>query len=166
VGFQTKMTYPEQKRVFRSLPGMGEAVFFRYGSIHRNTFLNAPALLLPSLQMRDAPRLFIAGQITGVEGYLESAAMGLLAGLNAAARARAYHLPAPPLPPAPPAATALGALVACITGADARNFQPVNIHYGLLPPVPKKGSREDRRRRIDDRALKELDQWRKCLPFD
>ena len=166
VGFQTKMTYPEQKRVFRSLPGMGEAVFFRYGSIHRNTFLNAPALLLPSLQMRDAPRLFIAGQITGVEGYLESAAMGLLAGLNAAARARAYHLPAPPLPPAPPAATALGALVACITGADAKNFQPVNIHYGLLPPVPKKGSREDRRRRIDDRALKELDQWRKCLPLD
>ena len=166
VGFQTKMTYPEQKRVFRSLPGMGEAVFFRYGSIHRNTFLNAPALLLPSLQMRDAPRLFIAGQITGVEGYLESAAMGLLAGLNAAARARTYHLPAPPLPPPPPAATALGALVACITGADAKNFQPVNIHYGLLPPVPKKGSREDRRRRIDDRALKELDQWRKCLPFD
>ncbi|MDP6618551.1 MAG: methylenetetrahydrofolate--tRNA-(uracil(54)-C(5))-methyltransferase (FADH(2)-oxidizing) TrmFO [Nitrospinota bacterium] len=166
VGFQTKMTYPEQKRVFRSLPGMGEAVFFRYGSIHRNTFLNAPALLLPSLQMRDAPRLFIAGQITGVEGYLESAAMGLLAGLNAAARARTYHLPAPPLPPPPPTATALGALVACITGADAKNFQPVNIHYGLLPPVPKKGSREDRRRRIDDRALKELDQWRKCLPFD
>ncbi len=166
VGFQTKMTYPEQKRVFRSLPGMGEAVFFRYGSIHRNTFLNAPALLLPSLQMRDAPRLFIAGQITGVEGYLESAAMGLLAGLNAAARARTYHLPAPPHPPPPPAAPALGALVACITGADAKNFQPVNIHYGLLPPVPKKGSREDRRRRIDDRALKELDQWRKCLPFD
>lgn len=166
VGFQTKMTYPEQRRVFRSLPGMGDAVFFRYGSIHRNTFLNAPALLLPSLQMRDAPRLFVAGQITGVEGYLESAAMGLLAGLNAVARVRADRLPPPPPLPPPPAATALGALVAYITGADEKNFQPVNIHYGLLPPVPKQGSREDRRRRIADRALKELNEWRKCLLFD
>ncbi len=160
VGFQTKMTYPEQRRVFRSLPGLGRAVFFRYGSVHRNTFLNAPELLLPSLQMRGEPRLFVAGQITGVEGYLESAAMGLLAGLNAAARVRDSHFPAPP------AATALGALVAYVTEADPRHFQPVNINYGLLPPVPKKGSREDRRRRIADRALKELDEWRKTLPFD
>ena len=116
--------------------------------------------------MRDAPRLFVAGQLTGVEGYLESAAMGLLAGLNAVARVRADRLPLPPPLPPPPAATALGALVAYITGADEKNFQPVNIHYGLLPPVPKQGSREDRRRRIADRALKELNEWRKCLLFD
>ena len=124
VGFQTKMTYPEQKRVFRSLPGMGEAVFFRYGSIHRNTFLNAPALLLPSLQMRDAPRLFIAGQITGVEGYLESAAMGLLAGLNAAARARTYHLPAPPLPPPPRPPPPWGRWSPASPGQTRRIFSP------------------------------------------
>ncbi|MFQ5911948.1 MAG: methylenetetrahydrofolate--tRNA-(uracil(54)-C(5))-methyltransferase (FADH(2)-oxidizing) TrmFO [Nitrospinota bacterium] len=160
VGFQTKLTYPEQKRVFRTLPGLERAVFFRYGTVHRNTFLNAPKLLSPSLQMRDLPRLFVAGQITGVEGYLESAAMGLLAGLNAAARVGGRTLPAPP------ATTALGTLVAYITQADPNHFQPVNIHYGLLPPAPNKGSREDRRHRVAERALKDLEQWRKTLPLD
>jgi methylenetetrahydrofolate--tRNA-(uracil-5-)-methyltransferase len=160
VGFQTKLTYPEQKRVFRTLPGLERAEFFRYGSIHRNTFLNAPKLLLPSLQMRDLPRVFVAGQITGVEGYLESAAMGLLAGLNAAARVQGRTLPIPP------ATCGLGALVAYITQADPKNFQPVNINYGLLPPALKKGSKEERRQRVADLALKDLEGWIQQFPFD
>jgi methylenetetrahydrofolate--tRNA-(uracil-5-)-methyltransferase len=160
VGFQTKLTYPEQKRVFRTLPAMGRAEFFRYGSIHRNTFLNAPKLLLPSLQMRDEPRVFVAGQLTGVEGYLESAAMGLLAGLNAAARVQGRTLPIPP------ATCGFGALVAYITQADPENFQPVNINYGLLPPAPKKGSKQDRRRRVADLAMKDLEGWIQQFPFD
>ncbi len=160
VGFQTKLTYPEQKRVLRTLPGLERAVFFRYGSVHRNTFLNAPKLLLPSLQMRVLPRLFVAGQLTGVEGYLESAAMGLLAGLNAVATARGRTLPVPP------ATTALGALIAYITQAEPKNFQPVNINYGVLPPAPRGGSKEDRRRRVADRALKDFETWRKTLPLD
>jgi methylenetetrahydrofolate--tRNA-(uracil-5-)-methyltransferase len=160
VGFQTKLTYPEQKRVFRTLPGLRRADFFRFGSIHRNTYLNAPELLLPTLQMRALPRLFIAGQITGVEGYIESAAMGLLAGLNAAGRVNGQTVPVPP------PTTALGALVAHITGADAKNFQPVNINYGILPPAPKKGKKEDRRRWQTDRALEDLKAWRKSLPLN
>ncbi|MBI2880838.1 MAG: methylenetetrahydrofolate--tRNA-(uracil(54)-C(5))-methyltransferase (FADH(2)-oxidizing) TrmFO [Candidatus Tectomicrobia bacterium] len=160
VGFQTKLTHPEQRRVFHMLPGLERAAFFRYGSVHRNTFLNAPRLLSPSLQMRGLPRLFIAGQITGVEGYLESAAMGLLAGLNAAARVHGLSLPPPP------PTTALGALVGYITQADPRDFQPANIHYGLLPPAPGKGSREDRRRRVAERALRDLEPWRKFLLSD
>jgi methylenetetrahydrofolate--tRNA-(uracil-5-)-methyltransferase len=160
VGFQTKLTYPEQKRVFRTLPAMGRAEFFRYGSIHRNTFLNAPKLLLPSLQMRDEPRVFVAGQITGVEGYLESAAMGLLAGLNAAARVQGRTLPIPP------ATCGFGALVAYITQADPENFQPVNINYGLLPPATKKGSKQDRRRWVADLAMKDLEGWIQQFPFD
>ena len=157
VGFQTKMTYPEQRRVFRTLPGLERAAFFRYGSVHRNTYLNAPRLLLPTLQLRQEPRLFIAGQITGVEGYLESATMGLLAGLHASARSAGTTLPDPPQ------ATAIGSLMTYLKNADPNHFQPVNLSYGLLPQVPRKGSKEDRRRMVANRAQRELEEWKRDL---
>ena len=118
VGFQTKLTWPEQKRIFRTIPGLEGADFARLGSMHRNTFINAPALLLPTFQLKSAPRIFFAGQITGVEGYVESAGSGLLAGLNAARLASGGE------PLLPPATTALGALVHHITNADVKHFQP------------------------------------------
>ncbi len=157
VGFQTKMTYSEQRRVFRNLPGLEQAAFFRYGSIHRNTYLNAPRLLLPTLQLRKDPRLFIAGQITGVEGYLESTATGLIAGLSASAHSTGNLLPTPP------SSTAIGSLLAYLKDADPNHFQPININYGILPRVTEKISKEDRRRKIANNALQALEQWKKNL---
>ncbi|HFQ90866.1 MAG TPA: methylenetetrahydrofolate--tRNA-(uracil(54)-C(5))-methyltransferase (FADH(2)-oxidizing) TrmFO, partial [Desulfobulbus sp.] len=127
VGFQTKLTYPEQKRVFRSIPGLARAEFVRLGSIHRNTFVCAPRLLNPFLELRERPGLFLAGQLSGVEGYVESAAMGLLAGINAACRARGRE------PVVPPAATAHGALITHLTRSDPAHFQPSNVNFGLFP---------------------------------
>lgn len=154
VGFQTRLTYPEQRRVFRTIPGLEQAEFLRLGSIHRNTFLNAPRLLLPTLQTLSHPRLLFAGQITGVEGYVESAATGLLAGLNAVALAR--HTPLL----VPPRTTAHGALLHYIAAANPATFQPMNIHFGLLPPLAKAtGPKRERRAAMIQRALADLTAW-------
>ena len=154
VGFQTKLTYPEQRRLLRTIPGLQNARFARLGSMHRNTFLNAPALLARSLQLRSEPRLFFAGQITGVEGYVESAATGFLAGLFAPRWLRGAPLLLPP------ATTALGALLAHLAEASPAGFQPMNVNYGLFPPLargPKK--RSERRLAMAERALAELGPW-------
>ena len=132
VGFQTKLTYSEQKRVFRMIPGLENAEFARLGSIHRNTFICAPELLLPTLQTRTRPDLFIAGQLSGVEGYVESAAMGLVAGINCARLVCGKNIP----PMAPD--TALGALISHLTETDPGHFQPSNVNFGLFPAWEKK----------------------------
>jgi len=129
VGFQTRLSYSEQKRVFRKIPGLERAEFARLGSIHRNTFVCGPEILAPSLQLKKRPDLFLAGQLTGVEGYVESTAMGLLAGINSAELA----LGSTPL--IPPSATALGALVNHISRSEPERFQPSNINFGLFPPI-------------------------------
>ncbi len=160
VGFQTKLKYAEQTRVFRMIPGLERAEFARLGGLHRNTFLNSPRLLDGRLRLRALPRLRFAGQITGVEGYVESAAIGLLAGRFAAAE-RSGTASEPP-----PPTTALGALLAHITGgADAKSFQPMNINFGLFPPLPepvdKRKAKEGRKPGLSARALADLDLWLK-----
>ncbi len=158
VGFQTKLKYPEQQRIFRTIPGLGQARFARLGSMHRNTFVNAPACLTRSLQLQNHPRLFFAGQITGVEGYVESAACGFLAGLFAAATRTGQPLPSPP------ATTGLGALLAHLTESSPEGFQPMNINYGLFPPMEKRPrGRSERRLALAERALAELDLWRQKI---
>jgi len=154
VGFQTKMKWPEQKRIFRMIPGLEQAEFLRLGSIHRNTFINAPRLLLNTLQLRSCSTLLMAGQLTGVEGYVESAAIGYLAGLNAT---RLLNGTAPVVPPV---TTAHGALIQYITESDARHFQPMNINFGLFPPLstPEK-NRVERNRKIVERGQKDLSEW-------
>jgi methylenetetrahydrofolate--tRNA-(uracil-5-)-methyltransferase len=128
VGFQTKLKYGEQKRVFGLIPGLARAQFVRLGSIHRNTFIRSPGLLTPYLNFSPHPQFFLAGQISGVEGYVESAAMGLLAGINAARQVQSKE------PVTPPRATALGALVQHLTNTATRDFQPMNVNFGLFPP--------------------------------
>lgn len=160
VGFQTKLKYGEQTRIFRMIPGLEAAEFARLGGLHRNTFLNAPQLLDSALRLKAAPRLRFAGQITGVEGYVESAAVGLLAGRFAAAERLGHSF----LPPPP--TTAHGALLAHITGgADAATFQPMNVNFGLFPPLePAPGKRpkgRDRKALLSARALDDLDAWRR-----
>ncbi|HVJ51313.1 MAG TPA: methylenetetrahydrofolate--tRNA-(uracil(54)-C(5))-methyltransferase (FADH(2)-oxidizing) TrmFO [Aliidongia sp.] len=155
VGFQTKLKHGEQARIFRTIPGLEKAEFARLGGLHRNTFLNSPKLLDGQLRLKAMPRLRFAGQVTGVEGYVESAAMGLIAGRLAAAERHEERLEAPP------PTTALGALVAHITGgADAKSFQPMNVNFGLFPPlreVPRdKGERKPAMAR---RALADLESW-------
>jgi methylenetetrahydrofolate--tRNA-(uracil-5-)-methyltransferase len=153
VGFQTKLRIGEQKRVFRSLPGLGEAVFARFGSVHRNTYLNAPKALLPSLELRGRPGLFIAGQMAGVEGYVESAALGWVAGVNAVARVRGREL-APP-----PPSTAHGALVRHLIDSDPSAFQPMNVNFGLFPPLadaPLKQKKREKYLQLGERALADL----------
>jgi methylenetetrahydrofolate--tRNA-(uracil-5-)-methyltransferase len=155
VGFQTKLTWPEQRRIFRLIPGLENAQFARYGSIHRNTFIHSPSLLLPSLQLKKNENVFFAGQITGVEGYTESAAMGLLAGLNAA-----FIIEGKKLQP-PPAQTAIGALLHYIVSAEsADRFQPMNINFGLLDTLPeKKTKKKERNIRHVSQALQALNDW-------
>lgn len=159
VGFQTKLKYGEQVRVFRTIPGLEKAEFARLGGLHRNTFINSPRLLDASLRLKAQPRLRFAGQITGVEGYVESAAIGLIAGRFAAAERLGINIAAPP------ATTALGALLNHITGgADAETFQPMNINFGLLPPIPKEPDRKrlkksERKPAMAQRALADLAQW-------
>jgi len=158
VGFQTSLKRGEQKRIFRMIPGLEKAEFLRYGSLHRNTFINAPLLLTPTLQHRQHPKLFFAGQLTGVEGYLESTAMGLLAGIYAARLIQGQDLPA--LPPT----TAHGALVHYITTANPKHFQPMNMNYGLLPPLPQRvRSKQERSQMQSERALKALANWGRHL---
>ena len=155
VGFQTKLTWPEQQRIFRLIPGLENARFVRYGSIHRNTYIQSPSLLQSSLQLKTNENIFFAGQITGVEGYMESTAMGLLAGLNAAAILEGKKLSPPPL------TTAIGALINYISSAGhADNFQPMNINYGLLKPLPgKKIKKKERNLLYADRSLQDLQEW-------
>jgi methylenetetrahydrofolate--tRNA-(uracil-5-)-methyltransferase len=154
VGFQTRLTYPEQERVFRMIPGLEKAVFLRKGNMHRNTFINSPRLLLPTLQTREKEHLLFAGQITGVEGYVESAATGLVAGINAARLCRGLE------PSAPPPTTAHGGLLGYISSTDTRDFQPMNVNFGLLPPLRSKIRDKQRRRRaMAERALTDLENW-------
>jgi methylenetetrahydrofolate--tRNA-(uracil-5-)-methyltransferase len=153
VGFQTKLAYPEQQRVFRLIPGMARAEFARLGSIHRNTFVCAPELLRPTLQFRRRPDLLLAGQLTGVEGYVESTAMGLLAGINAARLLEGR----PPV--VPPADTAHGALIAHLTRTEPARFQPSNINFGLFPPLRKKIPKRMRGEYRAHIALESLDRW-------
>lgn len=157
VGFQTKLTYGEQRRVFRMIPGLEAADFVRLGSMHRNTFINSPALLLPTQQLKAEPRIMFAGQITGVEGYVESAASGFLAGVTAACLALGETLPLPP------PETALGALMGHITNADSRHFQPMNVNYGLFPDLPGRVKKKDKRQKLAERALEALREWRGLL---
>jgi methylenetetrahydrofolate--tRNA-(uracil-5-)-methyltransferase len=158
VGFQTKLTYGEQKRVFRTIPGLEGAAFARLGGLHRNTFINSPRLLDRELALRVRPNVRFAGQITGVEGYVESAAIGLLAGRFAAARA-AGQASVPP-----PATTALGGLLRHITGdASAATFQPMNVNFGLLPPLARQVKRAERKPALAHRALADLDGWLAAL---
>jgi len=154
VGFQTKLKHGEQTRIFRTIPGLEAAQFARLGGLHRNTFLNSPRLLDSELRLKAMPRLRFAGQITGVEGYVESAAIGLIAGRFAAAEAQGRAI-APP-----PATAALGALLAHITGgADAETFQPMNVNFGLFPPLEGRVRGKDRKRATSVRALADLDIW-------
>ncbi|HUF30602.1 MAG TPA: methylenetetrahydrofolate--tRNA-(uracil(54)-C(5))-methyltransferase (FADH(2)-oxidizing) TrmFO [Gemmatimonadaceae bacterium] len=155
VGFQTRLRIPEQQRVLRTIPGLAEAEFLRYGSIHRNSYVNSPAALTPALSMPGDPMVFLAGQITGVEGYTESAATGILAGWNLS---RSLCGEAPVLPPP---ATMLGALCRYLREADPRHFQPMNANFGLLDELPER-VRDKRRKRemFAERALAAMEQWR------
>jgi methylenetetrahydrofolate--tRNA-(uracil-5-)-methyltransferase len=154
VGFQTKLKYGEQTRIFRTIPGLQNAKFARLGGIHRNTFMNSPRLLDGALRLKVRPALRFAGQITGVEGYVESAAIGLLAGRFASAQARGENINPPP------PTTALGALLNHITGgADVKTFQPMNVNFGLFPPLQEKAKGRDRKRLMAHRAIEDLELW-------
>ena len=154
VGFQTQLKWGGQKRVLQLIPGLEEAEFVRFGMLHRNTYINAPAVLLPTWQTRTRSDLFIAGQVSGVEGYVESAASGLIAGRNAATLALGEA------PRSLPRSTALGALAYYVSHADPRTYQPTNIAFGLIPPLdaPPRG-RQARRQAMARRALADLDTW-------
>jgi methylenetetrahydrofolate--tRNA-(uracil-5-)-methyltransferase len=157
VGFQTRLRIPEQQRVFRLIPGLGAAEFLRYGQIHRNAYLNSPAALTSHLSLRDDARVLFAGQLTGVEGYTESAATGILAGMNLA---RMLQGEAPVIPPP---VTMLGALYRYLREADPRHFQPMNANFGLmdeLPPAEALRDKRLRRERMAERALAEMERWR------
>jgi methylenetetrahydrofolate--tRNA-(uracil-5-)-methyltransferase len=154
VGFQNHLKFGEQARVLRLIPGLENARFMRYGQIHRNTYINGPTLLRETLQMKAHPRVLFAGQICGVEGYVESIATGLMAGVHAAALALGSGLVAPPR------ASAFGSLTHYVTHADAKNFQPANITFDLLPALEKKiRDRKERHRLQCSLALKEFDAW-------
>jgi len=156
VGFQSRLTWPEQKRIFRQLPGLAEAEFLRLGQIHRNTFLDAPSLLAEDLSLRTHPDLFVAGQIVGVEGYVESCACGLLAARFIAARIAGL-----PLRP-PPATTALGALYRHVTGEahpPGYDYQPTNVTFGLFPPLQGSAPSSQRRTLVVERAQRDFSAW-------
>ena len=154
VGFQTKLTYGEQKRVFRMIPGLEHAEFLRYGSLHRNTFINSPQLLRDTLQFKARGTLFFAGQLVGVEGYTDSAAMGGLAGINGARGLAGLPLVTPP------PTTAHGCLLSYITTADPRHFQPMNTNFGLFPPLASPVRDKERKRQlISQRALEDHAAW-------
>lgn len=154
VGFQTKLKYAEQVRIFRTIPGLENAEFARLGGLHRNTFIQSPILLDRQLRLKSAPHIRFAGQITGCEGYVESAAIGLLAGRFAAAELRGQAMEPPPRE------TALGALLSHITGeAEAETYQPMNVNFGLFPPIPGKTKKADRKKMYTGRARDALAGW-------
>ena len=152
------MLFRSQKRVFGMLPGLQHAVFVRLGSLHRNTFIDAPKFLDPSLQLRSREGLFFAGQITGVEGYVESTASGLLAGINAARLFGGM----PPL--VPPRTTALGSILSYITDPGREDFQPMNANYGLFPLLPgtERPKPKERKLKLAERALRDMADWSRC----
>ncbi len=158
VGFQTHLTWPEQRRVFGMIPALAHAEYMRYGVMHRNTFINSPLVLRPTMQLNDDPRIFFAGQMTGVEGYVESAASGLMAGINAA---RLFSgLPSVTFP----AETAHGALAHYITTAESVNFQPMNVNFGLLPPLSERvRDKKLKKQKLAGRALSSLEQFKESL---
>ena len=154
VGFQTKLKHAEQVRIFRSIPGLENAEFARLGGIHRNSFINSPKLLDGELRLKSKPNIRFAGQITGCEGYVESAAIGLIAARFAAAE-RNEEILSPP-----PSETALGALLGHLTGgADAESFQPMNVNFGLMPPIPGRSKKSDRKKMYTNRAREKLVEW-------
>jgi methylenetetrahydrofolate--tRNA-(uracil-5-)-methyltransferase len=154
VGFQTKLTYPEQRRIFRMIPGLENAEFLRCGSIHRNTFINAPILLQDTLQFKKQPRIFFAGQLVGVEGYVEAAASGGLAGINAARILAGLY------PVIPPPSTAHGALLHYITTCEPKYFQPINSNFGLYPPLDMPvRDKQKKRQLIQERATTHFNTW-------
>ncbi len=150
VGFQTHLTWSEQRRVFKMIPGLESAEFVRYGVMHRNTYINSPKVLLPTFQLKNSPQIFFAGQITGVEGYVESAAAGLMAGVNAARLAKNLE------PIIFPPTTCHGALANYITTAVTKNFQPMNITFGLLPPLETRTPKKFRKEKLSARALEAI----------
>jgi methylenetetrahydrofolate--tRNA-(uracil-5-)-methyltransferase len=154
VGFQTRLRIPEQQRVFRMIPGLENAEFLRYGSIHRNSYVNSPAALTPYLSLRDDPRVLFAGQLTGVEGYTESTATGLMAGINLS------RLLAGQEPVLPPTTTMLGALYRYLREADPRHFQPMNANFGLVDDLPGRvRDKRAKREQIAERALREMESF-------
>jgi len=160
VGFQTKLKWNDQKRVFQMIPGLQRAEFARLGSLHRNTFVNSPQVLKETLQLKRHPRVFLAGQLTGVEGYVESAAMGLLAGINSVLRMENTGM----ITPSP--TTALGALVHYITHANPATFQPMNANFGLFPPMETPVKGRQKRRLLAKRSLEDAEQWKKWVDSD
>jgi methylenetetrahydrofolate--tRNA-(uracil-5-)-methyltransferase len=173
VGFQTQLKWGEQARVLKLVPGLEHAEFVRFGMVHRNTYINGPTVLRETWQTRFRDDLFFAGQISGVEGYVESAASGLIAGRNAAALVRGEE------PRVPPRTTAIGALAYYVSHADPRNYQPTNITFGIMEPPPvndtglraqgktKPGfsSRANRKLATSERALEDLDRWNSSAAF-
>lgn len=157
VGFQTRLRIPEQKRVFRLIPGLGDAEFLRYGSIHRNSYINAPAALDGTLRIRDGAPLFFAGQLTGVEGYTESLGTGLLAGINLS------RVLAGQAPSVPPSTTMLGGLMRYLREADPAHFQPMNANFGLLDPLEGRTKKAERKALLVARARAEFAAWRQSL---
>jgi methylenetetrahydrofolate--tRNA-(uracil-5-)-methyltransferase len=154
VGFQTRLRIPEQQRVFRMIPGLQNAEFLRYGSIHRNSYVNSPASLSPHLSLRDTPTTLFAGQLTGVEGYTESTATGLIAGINLSRMVRGEE------PVIPPPTTMLGALYRYLREADPKHFQPMNANFGLVDDLPTRvKDKRQKREMIADRALREMELW-------
>jgi methylenetetrahydrofolate--tRNA-(uracil-5-)-methyltransferase len=154
VGFQTKLKHADQVRIFRTIPGLANAEFARLGGIHRNSFIRSPELLDGELRLKALPHIRFAGQITGCEGYVESAAIGLLAARFAAAELAGRRLPPPPVE------TALGALLNHITaGADADTYQPMNVNFGLMPPIEGRTRKADRKKIYTDRARTALKEW-------
>jgi methylenetetrahydrofolate--tRNA-(uracil-5-)-methyltransferase len=157
VGFQTKLKYPEQQRIFRTIPALRNAEFLRYGSIHRNTYIHSPSLLLPTLEAIAVRGVFFAGQIVGVEGYVESAAMGIVAGRNAALRALGREAVTYPKE------TSIGSLLRYITTRDLRDFQPMNINFGLYPQPEGRMSKYEKKKLIAKRALDALRRFEACM---
>jgi methylenetetrahydrofolate--tRNA-(uracil-5-)-methyltransferase len=160
VGFQTKLKHAEQVRLFRTIPGLERAEFARLGGLHRNTFIRSPELLDRQLRLKAKPHIRFAGQITGCEGYVESAAIGLLAGRFAAAELGGKELPSPPR------TTALGALLSHITGdAEADSYQPMNVNFGLFPPLDERAKKAERKQALTRRAREDLAHWLEQVPF-
>jgi len=157
VGFQTRLRIPEQQKVFRMIPGLENAEFLRYGSIHRNSYLNSPASLGQGLSTREGTGLFFAGQLTGVEGYTESLGTGIMAGINLA-----RHLDGKP-PAIPPPTTMLGALYRYLAEADPKHFQPMNANFGLLEPLAEKAKKDEKKSKLAERALSDFAIWMDTL---
>ena len=158
VGFQTKLTYPEQKRVIRLIPGLENVEFFRFGAIHRNTYINAPDVLSCELDLKKNSGIYFAGQIIGVEGYVESVSMGLLAALSAVKRIKGEVYSTPPVD------TALGSLLKYVTETRRQSFQPMNINYGLFQVQEMKiRNKRERNKKIELKALDSLSQWMETI---